>query len=695
MSYLLITESPAKAKKIQGFLSNQYTVKSSCGHIVDLEKKKLSIDVDNDFKPTYKVLSDKKEIVKTLKASAQGKQVILAADDDREGESIAWHCANVLKVNISEKNRIIFREISKKAIIKAIKSPVTINMDEVNASHARRIIDRLIGFKLSPCLWKHIKTKENGLSAGRVQSALLNLLIRRETYIEHYEPDYSLDITGDFQGLKQSEFTFVDDFDFTSEFITELFTLFHKHRIFHVIRSTKKKDKSYPPKPFITSTLQQCAQQELGFPVTMTMNIAQKLYEGGHITYMRTDSTFISEEFQDKLERYISSNFDETYYNVPNEKKVKGAQEAHEAIRPTDLVQSPELSETEAKLYHLIKKKTIMSHMKPALYDVYTVHLENKGTSEYGYFETKTRVLLFPGYLAYTKGMIDSEDMIDSEASPIFKKSYQLVSCKSSEKPETKPQLYNESAIVKLLEDTGIGRPSTYATIISTLSNRKYTIQETITTEERQEENILLDEEGTITNTLVTIPGKQLKSRIIVTPLGKQVLEYLNEHFSNIIEKEFTCRVESDLDLIAQGKLNTVDVIRKVYNSFCDIVDSQMKIAYVPQDLRTMGTKSGKTIYIGNGKYGPYLQIVNKEKKKKNISIEKYLEMIQKDTDTMTFDDCLLFLKYPKQISDTISICIGPHGYYMKSLGKNYSLPKDPQKHTLELCETIIRQSKK
>ncbi len=311
VQYLLITESPAKAKKIQGFLSNQYTVKSSCGHITDLEKKKLSIDVDNNFKPTYKVTSDKKDVVKMLKESATGKNVIFAADDDREGEAIAWHTANVLKSKLNDNNRIVFREISKKAILKSLESPKKINMNEVNAQQARRIIDRLIGFKLSPCLWKHINTSESGLSAGRVQSALLNLLSEREKYIENYEPELQLDIKGIFKDLKDTEFIFTnEDIDLDDDFIKKLFKLFKKNKTFTVTDSTKKKDKTYPKKPFITSTLQTSAQNELGFPVKMTMDLAQKLYENGHITYMRTDSTFISEEFQEKIKSHVG----DTYY---------------------------------------------------------------------------------------------------------------------------------------------------------------------------------------------------------------------------------------------------------------------------------------------------------------------------------------------------------------------------------------------
>lgn len=685
MSYLLITESPAKAKKIQGFLSNNYSVKSSCGHIIDLEKKKLSIDVNNDFKPTYKILSDKKDIVKDLKKYSKDRKVILAADDDREGEAIAWHCANTLKVNLNENNRIIFREISKKAILKALEKPIKVNINEVNAQQTRRIIDRLIGFKLSPCLWKHIQTKELGLSAGRVQSALLNLLNDHNTMIDNYTPDYSLDIKGVFDDLKEAEFIFCKEYDIDNEFIKHLFTLFTKDRKFQVSQSNKTKDKSYPKKPFITSTLQQSAQNELGFNVKTTMDTAQRLYEAGHITYMRTDSTFISEEFQNKLNKHITEKFGTNYYQKANEKKVKGAQEAHEAIRPTQIEVTPDIDGIDLRLYNFIKKRTITSHMKPAEYDVYTIQLQNENSKDIGYFTTKYKHLIFLGYLAFHK---QNEDHHSDK--PSFKNEYTLQTCCSSEKQETKPQLYNESAIVKLLEDTGIGRPSTYANIIAILSNRKYTLQEDIKSDDREEDIIFLDTHDKISLRENIIQGKVQKKRIIITPLGKQVLDYLQTHFMNILNSEFTCSVEKDLDLIANGEINSVDVIRKVYNSFIDSVDKQMGQQSQKSSLKCMGEIKGKTIYVGSGKYGPYLQIVTKDNEKKNMNIEKYLELIKKDKDTITFDECIQYLKYPKCITNDIKIYIGPYGYYMKYKGKNYKINQSGE-YTKEYCLRVLK----
>ena len=680
--FFLITESPAKAKKIQGFLSNQYTVKSSCGHITDLEKKKLSIDVENNFQPTYKVTSDKKDVVKMLKEGSKGKDVIFAADDDREGEAIAWHTANVLGVDIGKKNRIIFREISKKAILASLKKPIKVNMDEVNAQQARRIIDRLIGFKLSPCLWKHIHTSESGLSAGRVQSALLNLLDEREKMIESYEPDLILDIKGQFKDLKEAEFIFTNDYDIDDEFMKNLFKKFKKQKLFQVVKSTQKKDKSYPKKPFITSSLQQSSQNELGFPVKMTMDIAQKLYENGHITYMRTDSTFVSEEFQSKINEFVGDK----YYQKPNEKKVKGAQEAHEAIRPTKLNKELDVSPEEQRLYNLIFKRTITSHMKPAEYNVYRIHLSNAETKEYGYFTTNYRQMIFPGFLSYGK----KEEEFQLNEKPSFKEEYILEECISSEKDSSKPLLYNESAIVNLLEETGIGRPSTYATIISTLGNRKYTVIKDIKTDDIDVRMLHLTKDDQLIQKTVVQKGKVVKKRIQTTPLGRKVLQYLQEHFSNVLHKEFTSGVEKDLDLIALGKADYIEVIRKVYESFITVVDQQMNLNKT-SSLTLLGEKQGKKIYMGNGRYGPYLQMINQADQKKNFSLQKYLEIINVDEKDFTLEDAIKFIKYPKKINDEITIHIGPYGYYMKYNGKNYKINQSG-KYSEEYCLSVIRK---
>jgi len=681
----LITESPAKAKKIQSFLDpKKYLVKSSCGHIIDLEKKKLSIDVNNDFKPTYKILSDKKEIVKMLKINAKNKITIIASDDDREGEAIGWHCSNTLNLNLNDNNRIVFREISKNAILQSLNNPKKININEVNAQQTRRIIDRLIGFKLSPCLWKHIKCNDYGLSAGRVQSALLNLLEEREIYIQNYDPDISLTIIGSFNDNIKCEFIFNNDnYNIDNDFIKNLFQKFILNKNFKILSNKKLKDKSYPKKPFITSSLQQSAQNELGFSVKNTMNLAQKLYESGFITYMRTDSIFISNEFQLKLNDFISKSYGKEYFQKPKNKKIKGAQEAHEAIRPTNLYNdTSDLDDYELKLYNFILKRTITSYMKPADYIIYHVKLINDNTNDIGYFLLKEKQLIFSGYLIYNNKNIKPDN------DPSFQKNYQLIECISSEKEDNKPPHYNESAIVNLLENTGIGRPSTYATIISTLDNRNYTIKKDIQSDNIQDSNIIL-KNNVISESIQTKKGNLQKQRIILTPLGIQVLNYLKEHFANILNKNFTCNIENDLDLIAKGDINHIDVIRKVYQSFIEIVDRQMNMKSLKSSLKLLGEKQNKKIYIGNGKFGPYLQIINKDNMKKNVSIQKFIQYKQLSIDSFDLNNAIEFLKYPKKINDSIEIHFGPHGYYMKYKYKNYSIKQDGV-YTEKYCLSLL-----
>ena len=690
--YLLITESPAKAKKIQGFLPDNYLVKSSCGHIRDLEKKKtkvygdpkgFGIDIDNNFKPKYVNMKDKTDIIKMLKSASTDKEVIFAADDDREGESIAWHTCKVLKSKIGNNNRIVFREVSKKAILESLKNPKKIDINYVNSQQARRIIDRLIGFKLSPCLWKHIDTDEVGLSAGRVQSALLNLLDEREKYISNYETETEINISGNFEDLEKSDFIITDNQEINDSFINTIFSEINENRLFKIISKSDKKEKSYPDKPFITSSLQQTSQKRLGLNIETTMKIAQKLYDNGYITYMRTYSTFISEDFQVKLRKKITTEFDKEYYNKPVTKKVNGSQEAHEAIRMTNIVK-PKLSGNEKRLYDLIYERTIISHMKPAEYLVYSIKLSNEIVSQHGFFQSKHRRLVFPGFKVFYKIDIDKEFQF-------INKDYQLIDCESIEKESNKPPLYDEGSIVNLLENTGIGRPSTYSSIVSTLDNRKYTLKKDIISKDKEIVSIKLEKDGEIIKSKKTMKGTEYKNKIIITPLGYKVLNYLQDKFMDIIHKEFTSSVEKDLDLIAEGKVNYVDIIRKVYDMFIDTVTKELNIVtYNKQYMRKLGNKKDYEIYIGKGKYGEYLQII-RNGDKNNTSIGNYLKMIKKTYDTITFEEAIHYLKYPKYISNDISIHIGTKGYYMKHNNKTYKIKQIKSgKYSEDYCLSII-----
>jgi len=688
-SYLLITESPAKAKKIQGFLASNYKVLSSCGHIRDLEKKKtkiygdptgFGIDVDNDFKPKYIIMSEKKDIVKNLKSGSVNREVIFAADDDREGEAIAWHTAIILKSSIKKENRIVFREISKKAILDALKTPREINMDEVNSQQARRIIDRLIGFKLSPCLWKNINTTVKGLSAGRVQSALLNLLEKRDDYIRNYIAKKIYTIEGDFKEVdKKISFIKTSEID-----VEDLFENFAQDRVFNKSNVEEKNSKDYPDKPFITSTLQQTASRSLGLSIKQTMNIAQKLYESGHITYMRTDSMFISDEFSLKIKKYICDNFNESDYCKPVTKKVKGAQEAHEAIRVTNINKPDDLEPIEKKLYNLIYDRTITSHMKPSENLIYKVTIINDWIKDDGYFTTSYKRIMYPGYKIYFNKDLKREDKPD-----IIEK-YNLETAISTEKYENIPQHYDESSIVSLLEKTGIGRPSTYSTIVGTLDNRNYTEKRDYKEEDKNVKTITLTKEDEMIEEEKKVKGNIQKNRILITPLGIKVLEYLREYFMNIIHETFTSQVESDLDLIANGKLNYIDVIRKVYDSFITIVDDQMKnTSRNVSDMPSLGKINGKEIFIGDGKFGPYMKISGKGVK--NMNIMNYLKLVNKRKEDFTIEDAKKVMEYPKKINDNIYIFLGPHGYYMKYNGTIFTIEQRINgDYTEEYCLSLV-----
>ena len=688
--YLLITESPAKAKKIQGFLNENYKVLSSCGHIRDLEKKKtkvygdpngFGIDVENNFKPKYVIMSEKRDVVKNLKSGSVDREVIFAADDDREGEAIAWHTANVLKSPLKKENRIIFREISKKAIIDALETPRKIDMNEVNSQQARRIIDRLIGFKLSPCLWKNINTTEKGLSAGRVQSALLNLVEKRDDYIRNYTPEEVYTIEGNFKGIdKKLMFTKESDID-----TEDLFERFIEDRIFRKDTIEEKKVKDYPEKPFITSTLQQTASKNLGYSIKHTMNIAQKLYESGHITYMRTDSTYISDEFSAKVKKYISNNYNSSDYCKPSVKKVKGAQEAHEAIRITSM-EKPDLDPIDMKLYKMIYDRTITSHMKPCENLIYRVTLANETTKEDGYFTISHKRLMYPGYkIYYDKELVkEDEPKIDDE--------YSLEESVATQKLGNMPQYYNESSIVSLLEKSGIGRPSTYSSIVSTLDNRKYTEVRDYNEKEKEIKTVTLSKDDEIIEEEKVIKGNVQKKRILLTPLGLKVLEYLKLNFMNIIHETFTSQVESDLDRIAKGELNYIDIIRKVYDSFVTIVDEQMKNkSKYTGDMTNIGKLKGKDIFIGDGKYGPYIKRVSGGGNVKNINVSNYLKLVNKRVEDFTIEDAKEVMSYPKKINDSIYIYLGPHGFYMKYNGTIFTIEQRRDgEYSEEYCMGLV-----
>jgi DNA topoisomerase I len=695
MSTLIIVESPAKAKKIKTFYKNDNSiiVKASYGHICDLDKKTLSIDTENNFKPNYKILSDKNKIIKDLK-SVNNCNYLLAADDDREGDAIAWHCGRILKIDFNENNRITFNEISKKALDKAIKNPTKIDLNSVNAQQARRIIDRLFGYKLSPLLWKHIDTDKMGLSAGRVQSCLLDILNKHQEKILNFKPTYKYDCNGTFKNkdiILDCKFIF-NIKNITNEIVKQLFNKLLENNEFIVEDIKEKTEKSYAPPPFITSTLQQSAQNTYGFSVKQTMMIAQKLYDNGKITYMRTDSVYISDEFKTELECHITDKFGRNYYkNYNSKKKVKGAQEAHEAIRPTklDTKLNDNYTPEDNKLYNLILKRTITSHMKEAIYDVLIINLTNKNIDKYGIFTGKLKSLKFDGYLKYDNKEINSSDI--ELYKTIKKYNLEEVICNNVE--VNPPQYYNESSIVKKLESSGIGRPSTYSNIINTLYTRDYTIVKDIE-EELKEQTYIKLSENRIEEGIEKIKKPKQSKRIIVTELGKQILEYLLHHFSNIINIEFTNLIENDLDKISCGKLVWTDVVKKVYNSFSDIVEKQLSI----KTNNKNNNKSGRIVlkYKNNditlldGKFGPFLNYDNK-----NYSVTNYLKVNKKKLENLKENDFKEIIKYPLnkgKIKGTyINILLGPHGYYLKYNNKNIKISQNKKDWNKEYIINLIK----
>jgi len=685
---LLIVESPAKGRKIQKFLQGtDIKVTSSFGHINGLDTNKLNDMISNNFTPIYKNSRDKAKTIKELNALAKGRDIILAADDDREGDAIAWHCGNLLKVNYSNKNRITFNEISKQAIETALKNKHTINMNSVNAQRCRQLIDLMIGFKLSPLLWRHIQTPVKGLSAGRVQSTLLRMLKDHENIIKNYEPEYSYGFTGQLYDVNDKERILECEFYISDSYYemideldcNEILTLFKDNRLFNVSDRKESQEKKYPSQPFITSSLQQSGQNELGFPIKMTMDIAQKLYENGKITYMRTDSTFVAPDFKELIKHKVTDAFGPEYYKSHKPKKVKGAQEAHGCIRPTDLstVLSDGYSDVDKKLYNLILKRTMTSHMKPAIYDVCKINLMNESTKHIGYFQGLTKSLSFEGFLKYSGTDVEEKRSFDDIRSCL------LIESEIKEIESNPPQYYNESTIVKKLESSGVGRPSTYASIVNTLYNRKYTLTKDIEGKEVREPYYKLDETDTITKGVHKKTLSKQKKRIVLTDLGETVLDYLLKHFSTMICIDFTAQVESDLDMISSGQSDFLTIIKKVYDAFNPIILTQMKEKRVGKDIIYVGEHEIKT-----GKFGPYMNVSGK-----NYGLSTYLTMNKKKVDELTEKDIQLVIKYPINVGEykgnDVTLHIGQHSIYMKYNDKNYRIDK-LRNHSLESLSSLL-----
>lgn len=626
---LVIVESPAKAKTIKKYLGNDFEVKSSFGHIRDLSKKKMGVDVENNFKPEYIIDEDKKKVVKDLKEAAKKADIVwIASDEDREGEAIAWHLAEVLKLKESNSKRIVFHEITKTAIQNAIENPRWIDYNLVNAQQARRILDRIVGFELSGLLWKKVR---GAMSAGRVQSVAVKLIVDKEQEIKDFKSESFFKISvlfefesekGEIANLKAELSTKIK----TKEEANEILLKFQKS-IFSIQDIKVKETKRTPKAPFTTSTIQQEANKKLGYSVSRTMLLAQRLYEAGFITYMRTDSTNLSNDAIEKAKSFIINNFGEENLKIRQYKtKSKGAQEAHEAIRPTEMKLKVSSDASEQKLYELIFNRTIASQMADAVFDRTTITIE---ASEYkNTLGASAEVLKFPGFLRiynYTDLENESEE---SQIIPALKigQKLDLVEAKANQKHTNPAYRYNEASLVKKLEELGIGRPSTYAPIISTIQKRTYVEKTNIIGEEIISIELKLAKNKITEKNIKEFIGNE-KNKFKPTDVGTIVTNFLAEHFGEIVDYNFTANVEKEFDVIAEGKTEWTKVLKDFYKTFHSLITEKLENAEKVTGERLLGTdpKSGKNVYVKLAKYGPVVQIgeTDDKDKPKFASVDK------------------------------------------------------------------------
>ncbi|MFH6603546.1 type I DNA topoisomerase [Maribacter algicola] len=698
---LVIVESPAKAKTIEKFLGKDYKVESSFGHIADLPSKELGVDVDNNFEPKYIVDNEKKALVKKLKDLAKKAETIwLASDEDREGEAISWHLAETLDLDKKKTKRIVFNSITKSAIQKAIDNPRDINYNLVNAQQARRVLDRLVGYQLSPVLWKKIKP---GLSAGRVQSVAVRLIVEREREIEAFAPEASFKISAEFKTNDGSVFTAKLYKTFSSKNEAEAFLKQNIGASFTVAELDKKPAKKSPSAPFTTSTLQQEASRKLYFSVGRTMQVAQRLYEAGLITYMRTDSVNLSGEAINAAKEAIISNYGKEYSTVRNFKgKSKGAQEAHEAIRPTDINnQTPSLERDQAKLYELIWKRTIASQMSDAQLERTNVRIKTNTHSDE--FTANGEVIKFDGFLkVYMEGLDDEDKAEEQEGMlPAMKINDALTNnyISATERFSRPPYRFTEASLVKKLEELGIGRPSTYAPTISTILNRGYVEKGTIEGTERKYTQLLLKSNEVKEKTLTEMVGSD-KGKMVPTDIGMIVNDFLVSHFANILDYNFTAKVEEDFDEIAEGNEDWQKVMKDFYKDFRPNVLDVEENADRASGERVLGEdpKTGRQVSVRLGRFGPMVQVgtVDDEEKPLFASL-----LPDQSLNTITFEEAMELFKLPRDLGvfegEEIAANVGRFGPYVRHGKKFVSLPKgeNAMEVTLERAIELIKEKQK
>ena len=651
MTNLVIVESPAKAKTIEKYLGKGFTVRSSYGHIRDIQKKGMGIDIENGFMPNYEISPDKKKTVTELrKLTKEAETVWLATDEDREGEAIAWHLAEALKLDVNDTKRIVFHEITKTAIQKAIAEPRKVDMDLVEAQQARRILDRIVGFELSPILWKKIRT---GLSAGRVQSVAVRLIVEREREIDAFESDYVYRLQGALDILDESQ-QVVGTVEvkrsaaFKTEEEAQAYLEQVKEAALTVSQLEEKPAKKSPKAPFTTSTLQQEASSKLGFSVKQTMMIAQRLYESGKITYMRTDSVNLSEEAIQKAHDEIVSEFGESYSTTRRYKtKNADAQEAHEAIRPTDFsVKSVTGERNEQRLYQLIWRRAIASQMADAQLKRTNVDIALEGMPTEK-LVAKGEVITFDGFL---KVYNLDDDAKEGQLPPLkvgqALKLGELLVRQSFSRP---PARYNEASLVRTLEEMGIGRPSTYAPTIDTIQQRGYVVKEDREGRQRDYRQLSLTVDGIDASTLTETTGTE-KNKLFPTDIAGIVTDFLVKHFGDVLDYKFTALVESEFDTIAQGKESWQEMLTKFYQQFHPRVDAAEDVSREEAgQSRALGNdpKTGKPMFVKIGRFGPYVQLGDGENEEKPTFASL---MPGQKMDTLKLEEALELFKLPREV---------------------------------------------
>ncbi len=697
---LVIVESPAKAKTIEGFLGKDFTVRSSFGHVMDLNKTKLSVDVDNEFEPKFEISPDKKKTVSELKKMAKSADTVwLASDEDREGEAISWHLYNALGLNDNNTKRIVFHEITKIAITKAIESPRGIDKNLVSAQQARRVLDRLVGYELSPLLWRKVKPS---LSAGRVQSVAVKLIVERENEIRNHKSTSAFRIVAELAPDGPNQI-------FTAEYAEKFKEEEQAHDFlrnniganFSIESIEKKPAKKSPAPPFTTSTLQQEASRKLGFSVANTMRIAQSLYESGKITYMRTDSVNLSNTAIGMATSEITKSYGEEYVRTRKfASKIKGAQEAHEAIRPTYLSNhSVDANNDEKRLYDLIWKRTIASQMSEAKLEKTIVSIKSSGADKK--FTATGEVIKFDGFL---KVYLESTDDDNGEKQGLIPAmnvgdALSLMEMRARERFTKHAPRYTEASLVKKMEELGIGRPSTYAPTISTIQKREYIVKETRESE-KQKATCLTLKDNNISSAVHYDNVSSDKSKLFPTDIGILVTKFLDQHFDRIMDYNFTADVEKEFDEIAEGKKEWNEMIKDFYGPFHKKVETTQEQSGKFSGERLLGIDpaSGKKIFVKIGRFGPMAQIgeTDAEEKPRFAGLRK-----GQSIETITLEETLKLFDFPRNLGNyedkEVTVAIGRFGPYVKHNGGFMSIKKedDPASISLDRAIEIIEAKRK